>query len=96
MESKQNSLEVMPDQSSAAGINEQTTELDHKLECLCRVAYISMLALDVWEDTDAAIAWLSRSNQSLNGQTPLVLCETESGKKQVQRVLHALEWGSST
>ncbi|WP_422822689.1 antitoxin Xre/MbcA/ParS toxin-binding domain-containing protein [Vreelandella piezotolerans] len=48
----------------------------------------------MWEDADAAITWLSRPNQSLNGQIPLVLCETESGKKQVQRVLHALEWGS--
>ncbi|WP_390174035.1 antitoxin Xre/MbcA/ParS toxin-binding domain-containing protein [Vreelandella aquamarina] len=50
----------------------------------------------MWEDTGATITWLSRPNKSLDGQIPLVLCETESGKKQVQRVLHALEWGNST
>lgn len=90
IEPKQKSLEAIPVPSSTSGKN----ELDQKLEQLSRVAHTSMLALDVWEDTDAAISWLSRPNQSLNGQIPLVLCETESGKKQVQRVLHALEWGS--
>lgn len=94
IEPKQKSLEAIPVQSSTSGQNEHKTELDQKLEQLSRVAHTSMLALDVWEDTDAAISWLSRPNQSLNGQIPLVLCETESGKKQVQRVLHALEWGS--
>lgn len=96
MEPKQKSHKIMPDQSNTSDKKEQTIELDLKLERLKRVAYTSMLALDVWEDTDAAIAWLSRPNQSLDGQIPLVLCETEAGLKQVQRVLHALEWGSPT
>ncbi|CEP35442.1 Putative uncharacterized protein [Halomonas sp. R57-5] len=94
IEPKQKNLEAIPVPSSTSGKNEQAIELDQKLERLSRIAHISMLTLDVWEDTDAAISWLSRPNQSLNGQIPLVLCETESGKKQVQRVLHALEWGS--
>lgn len=93
MQPKQKSLEVMPNQACTAGKNQQTVELDQKLERLSRVSYISMLALDVWEDKDAAIAWLARPNQALNGQIPIVLCETESGSKQVQRVLLALEWG---
>lgn len=93
MQPQQKSLEVMLDQACTAGKNQQTVELDHKLERLSRVAYISMLALDVWEDKDAAIAWLARPNQALNGQIPIVLCEAESGSKQVQRVLLALEWG---
>lgn len=96
IEPKQKSLEAIPTPSNTSGKNEQTTKLDQKLERLSSVAHTSILALNVWEDTDAAITWLSRPNQSLNGQIPLVLCETESGMKQVQRVLHALEWGNST
>ncbi|MGO3207742.1 MAG: antitoxin Xre/MbcA/ParS toxin-binding domain-containing protein [Halomonadaceae bacterium] len=95
MQPKQKCLEVMPNQAFTAGKNRQTVELDQKLERLSRVAYISMLALDVWEDKDAAIAWLARPNQALNDQIPIVLCEAESGSKQVQRVLLALEWGGS-
>lgn len=96
IEPNQKNLEAIPDPSNTSGKNEQTTKLDQKLERLSRVAHTSILALNVWEDTGATITWLSRPNQSLDGQIPLVLCETESGKKQVQRVLHALEWGNST
>ncbi|MGV2932714.1 antitoxin Xre/MbcA/ParS toxin-binding domain-containing protein [Vreelandella venusta] len=90
---KQKSLEDMPNQACTAGKNQQKIELDQKLERLSRVAYISMLALDVWEDKDVAIAWLARPNQALDGQIPIELCKAESGSKQVQRVLLALEWG---
>ncbi|WP_157898515.1 MbcA/ParS/Xre antitoxin family protein [Exiguobacterium sp. N4-1P] len=47
----------------------------------------------MWEDKDVAIAWLARPNQALDGQIPIELCKAESGSKQVQRVLLALEWG---
>ena len=94
IEPKQKSIEAIPDPSNTSGKNEQPTKVDQKLERLSRVAHTSILGLKGWEDTENAISWLSRPNQSLNGQIPLVLCETESGKKQVQRVLHALEWGS--
>lgn len=94
IEPKQKSIEAIPDPSNTSGKNEQPIKVNQELERLSRVAHTSILALHVWEDADAAITWLSRPNQSLNGQIPLVLCETESGKKQVQRVLHALEWSS--
>lgn len=70
IEPKQKSLEAIPDPSSTSGKNEQPTKVDQKLERLSRVAHTSILALKVWEDTDAAITWLSRPNQSLNGQIP--------------------------
>ncbi|RCV89072.1 DUF2384 domain-containing protein [Vreelandella rituensis] len=52
-----------------------------------------MLAAEVLENKDAAVAWLSRPNEALGGQVPILLCETEAGTKQVRRVLYALEWG---
>lgn len=95
MQSKKKSMETMPEQSSTPDENDQTIKLDYQLERLIRVATVSMLAAKVWEDKDAAVAWLSRPNESLSGKIPIVLCETETGAKQVQRVLNALEWGGS-
>ena len=51
------------------------------------------LAIEVFQDKQAALDWLSRPNEALGGQAPGVLCETEDGAKQVRRVLHAMEWG---
>lgn len=62
-------------------------------ERLDRIATISQLAVAVFEDEQTAIAWLSRPNEALGGQLPAALCETETGVRQVQRVLHALEYG---
>lgn len=62
-------------------------------ERLDRIATVSHLAEEVFEDREEAITWLSRPNEALGGQTPIMLCETEIGAKQVRRILHALEWG---
>lgn len=62
-------------------------------ERLDRLAQIAVTAEDVFEDKDVASKWMSMPNQSLGGATPLSLCETELGARQVRRVLHAIEWG---
>ena len=54
-----------------------------------------MLAEDVFEDKEAASTWMSTPNDSLGGVTPLSLCETELGARQVRRVLNAIEWGGA-
>ncbi|CAM5286868.1 Antitoxin OS=Stutzerimonas stutzeri OX=316 GN=UIB01_09545 PE=4 SV=1 [Stutzerimonas stutzeri] len=54
-----------------------------------------MLAEDVFEDKEAAIVWMSTPNDALGGVTPLSLCGTELGARQLRRVLHAIEWGSA-
>ncbi|NYS62371.1 type II toxin-antitoxin system Xre/ParS family antitoxin [Vreelandella salicampi] len=64
-------------------------------ERLDRIATVSHLAVEVFEDKQAAIDWLSRPNETLGGQAPIMLCETEIGAKQVRRVLHAMEWGGA-
>jgi putative toxin-antitoxin system antitoxin component (TIGR02293 family) len=64
-------------------------------ERLDRIASVSHLATAVFEDKQAAIDWLSRSNEVLGDQPPIMLCETEIGAKQIRRVLHAMEWGGA-
>ena len=41
----------------------------------------------------AAIEWLSRSNEALGGQEPIMLCSTDIEAKQVRRLLHAMARG---
>lgn len=62
-------------------------------ERLDRVAAIASHAARVFEDQDTARRWMITSNRGLNNQTPLMLCETEIGARQVRRVLAALEYG---
>ncbi|CAM3842246.1 antitoxin Xre/MbcA/ParS toxin-binding domain-containing protein [Vreelandella rituensis] len=62
-------------------------------ERLGRIAALSHFALAVFEDERAATDWLSRPNESLGGQVPVMLCETHEGSREVRRVLHAMEWG---
>ncbi|NIE77789.1 DUF2384 domain-containing protein [Pantoea sp. Tr-811] len=62
-------------------------------ERLDRIAVVSHLAEEVFENREAAAQWLSRPNKALGNVAPILLCETEIGAKQVRRVLHALDWG---
>lgn len=64
-------------------------------ERIDRVAQVAMLAADVFEDESVAAQWMSKPHDLLGGVTPLSLCETELGARQVRRVLHAIEWGSA-
>ncbi|QOR37407.1 DUF2384 domain-containing protein [Billgrantia diversa] len=54
---------------------------------------VARLAEAIFEDRDKAITWLARPNEALGGQPPYMLCGTETGAKQVKRILHALDWG---
>ncbi|QLF94694.1 DUF2384 domain-containing protein [Pseudomonas sp. ABC1] len=62
-------------------------------ERIDRLAQIAVLAEEVFEDKAIATDWLASENDTLGGKTPLSLCETELGARQVRRVLHAIEWG---
>lgn len=64
-------------------------------ERLDRLVQVAVLAEDVFEDKNAASKWMATPNDSLGAQTPLSLCETELGARQVRRVLHAIEWGGA-
>ncbi len=64
-------------------------------ERLDRLASIAILAEDVFEDKHKAARWLAASNDALDGNSPVMGCETEIGAKQVRRILQALEWGGA-
>lgn len=64
-------------------------------ERLDRIAQIAVLAESVFEDEEVATNWMATSNDALGGKTPLSLCDTELGARQVRRVLHAIEWGGA-
>lgn len=64
-------------------------------ERLDRIAAVYALGEDVFESREAAAQWMSKPNKALGGDTPIMLCATEIGAKQVRRVLQALEWGGA-
>ncbi|MGO4004106.1 type II RES/Xre toxin-antitoxin system antitoxin [Pseudomonas fluorescens] len=64
-------------------------------ERLDRIAFICALAEDVFESRETTVQWMSKPNKALGRGTPIMLCETEIGGKQVRHVLHALEWGGA-
>lgn len=64
-------------------------------ERLDRIAAICHLTEEIFESREAAAQWMSKPNKALGEGTPVILCETEIGAKQVRRVLRALEWGGA-
>lgn len=64
-------------------------------ERLDRVAFVCLLAEKVFQNRNTAACWMSKPNNALGGDTPVMLCGTEIGGKQVRRVLQALEWGGT-
>jgi len=62
-------------------------------ERLDRIAAIALMAKEVFEDAAAAAEWMATPNPALNGNPPIMHCETSIGARQVRRILNALEWG---
>ncbi|MDB5980090.1 MAG: hypothetical protein JWQ69_1105 [Pseudomonas sp.] len=62
-------------------------------ERLDRVAMVATQALDVFEAPEKASRWMVSHNAALGDETPLHLCESEIGARQVRRVLAAMEYG---
>ena len=60
---------------------------------LVRLARIVERAETVFEDKDAALAWLQSPNATLGGCTPLSLLDTDLGAEGVQDTLGRIEHG---
>jgi len=75
-----------------AALSEPDTSVPQRLD---RLNWVGLLAAEVFGDMAAAKTWLSTPCVALGGNTPLHLCETDRGAKQVRRVLHAIEWGGA-
>lgn len=58
-----------------------------------RMGMVTRIAIDVFEDRDAAVAWMRQSNQALGNVAPLDLMDTEPGATSVRQVLNAIATG---
>jgi len=62
-------------------------------ERVLRVARLFRLAEDVFEDRPAAVRWFSRPLSTFGGRSPLALCSTEFGAREVEQTLGRIEHG---
>jgi putative toxin-antitoxin system antitoxin component (TIGR02293 family) len=60
---------------------------------LLRLARVVGRANEVFEDPDAALAWLKSPNSALAGKTPISLLDTELGSESVLDTLGRIEHG---
>ncbi len=59
---------------------------------LLRTARLAELALVVFEEADAAAAWLTTPKRLLGGETPLERTDTAPGAREVEDMLYAVEF----
>ena len=60
---------------------------------LIRLARVIQRAIEVFEDADAALAWMMIPNAALSGETPFSLMDTEFGAEDVLATLGRIEHG---
>ena len=60
---------------------------------LYRVARLYLLCAEVFEDEQAARAWLHGAQTGLAQRVPLDLMTTDAGTREVEALLHRLEYG---
>ena len=60
---------------------------------IARFARVVALGDAVFEDPQVTSRWLERENPALGGLVPLDLLDTEEGAREVESVLHRLEYG---
>jgi len=58
-----------------------------------RIARLTELAMQVFEDQDKVSAWFTQPNFALGNQKPLDLIKSEPGARLVERLLHQIEHG---
>jgi putative toxin-antitoxin system antitoxin component (TIGR02293 family) len=60
---------------------------------LARLARITALAEEVFEDKDSALRWLHKPNRYLDGRSPLDLMETDPGAEEIRQMLGRIDAG---
>ena len=60
---------------------------------IARFARVVALGDAVFEDPQVTSRWLERENSALGGLVPMELLDTEEGAREVESVLHRLEYG---
>jgi putative toxin-antitoxin system antitoxin component (TIGR02293 family) len=64
-------------------------------ERVYRLSNVTRMAIDVFENQDAAIAWMRQPNNVLGDVAPLDLMDTEPGAVAVKQVLNAIATGGA-
>jgi putative toxin-antitoxin system antitoxin component (TIGR02293 family) len=60
-----------------------------------RLLRIQTLAEDTFESSDKANRWLRRPLTELDGETPLVVAQTEAGARVIETILGKIAWGAA-
>jgi putative toxin-antitoxin system antitoxin component (TIGR02293 family) len=50
-------------------------------------------AVEVLDDADKAVHWLTTPNRALGGVVPMTLLDTPEGREQVETILGRIEYG---
>jgi len=64
-------------------------------ECVLRLLEMNQLALDVFESTDTASAWLTRPHPLLAGRAPFDWAQSAYGSERVKEILVAVKYGGA-
>ena len=76
-------------EKNAANIDQAASERIH------RMGTVTRMAIEVFEDKNAALTWMCRTNPSLAGSAPLDLLDTEPGAVAVRQILNAIATGGA-
>ncbi|WP_208610071.1 type II RES/Xre toxin-antitoxin system antitoxin [Burkholderia contaminans] len=60
---------------------------------VARVLYILNLAIDLFEDSERAAAWMSRANAELDGLKPIEVLDVQPGYDRVRDILSRAQFG---
>jgi len=67
-----------------------TAEEGQRLE---RLARMTVLAEEVWEDDDLAHEFLTSAQPQLGGERPVEMARSDLATREVEELLYGLEWG---
>ena len=82
--------------STASRLQKKQARIDPAAtERVYRMSTVTRMAIDVFEDQAAAIAWMRQPNAALGGVAPLELMDTEPGAVSVREVLNAIATGAA-
>lgn len=82
--------------STANRLEKARARLDPAVsERIVRMAGVARMAIEVFEDNDAAVVWMREPNRALGGVAPLDFMDTEPGAASVRLVLSAIATGGA-
>ena len=82
--------------STASRLEKKQARIDSAAtERIFRMGCVTRMAIEVFEQEDAAIAWMRQPNRALGDSAPLELMDTEPGAVSVRLVLNAIATGGT-